>query len=77
MVLTKQQAIQALKEGQFIGFTTGTGNVLIKKSNKTDYNIYVYEEGKEEPSHYIGSITNVMATMGDKSSNKDYIVVEE
>lgn len=76
-MLTKQQAIQALNNNEFIGFTTATGNVLIKKSNKTDYNIYVYEEGNETPAHYIGSITNVMATMSDKNSNKDYIVVEK
>lgn len=76
-MLTKQQAIQALNNNEFIGFTTATGNVLIKKSNKTDYNIYVYEEGNETPAHYIGSITNVMATMSDKNSNKDYVVVEK
>lgn len=77
MTLTKQQAMQALNKGQFIGFTTQTGNVLIKKNNKTDYHMYVYEEGNETPAHYIGSITNVMATMSDKSSNKDYMIVEE
>ena len=76
-MLTKQQAIQALNNYEFIGFTTATGNVLIKKSNKTDYNIYVYEKDNETPAHFIGSITNVMATMSDKSSNKDYIVVEK
>ncbi|MEO4052841.1 hypothetical protein [Solibacillus sp. CAU 1738] len=76
-MLTKQQAIQALNNNKFIGFTTITGNVLIKKSNKTDYNIYVYESGNETPAHYIGSITNVMATMGDKGSNKDFIIVEK
>lgn len=76
-MLTKQQAIQALNNNEFIGFTTITGNVLIKKSNRTDYNIYVYEEGNEEPAHYIGSITNVLATLSDKNSNKDYTVVEK
>ena len=76
-MLTKQQAIQALNNKEFIGFTTNTGNVLIKKSNRTDYSIYVYEEGNEEPAHYIGSITNVLATLSDKNSNKDYTVVEK
>lgn len=77
MTLTKQQALQALNNNEFIGFTTNTGNVLIKKANRTDYNIYVYEEGNEEPAHYIGSITNVMATLSDKSSKKDYMIVEK
>ena len=77
MTLSKQQAIQSLNKGQFIGFTTGSGNVIIKKGNKTDYNIYVYEEGNEQPAHYVGSITNVLATMGDKSSNKDFMIVEQ
>ena len=77
MTLTKQQALQALNKNEFIGFTTNTGNVLIKKINRTDYNIYVYEEGNEEPAHYIGAITNVMATLSDKSSNKDYMIVEK
>ena len=76
-MLTKQQAIQALNNNEFIGFTTNTGNVLIKKGNRTDYNIYVYEEGNEEPAHYIGSITNVLATLSDKNSNKNYTVVEK
>jgi len=78
MTLSKQQAVQSLNKGQFIGFSTGTGtgNVIIKKGNKTDYNIYVYEEGNEQPAHYVGSITNVLATMGDKSSNKDFMIVE-
>ncbi|MEG0472065.1 MAG: hypothetical protein RR588_06990 [Solibacillus sp.] len=77
MTLTKQQAIQALKNNQFIGFTTMSGNVLIKKANRTDYNIYVYEEGTEEPAHYIGAITNVMATLSDKNSKQDFVVVEK
>lgn len=76
-MLTKQQAIQALNNNEFIGFTTITGNVLIKKGNRTDYNIYVYEEDDENPAHYIGSITNVLATLSDKNSNKDYTVVEK
>ncbi|AWE07077.1 hypothetical protein DCE79_06505 [Lysinibacillus sp. 2017] len=77
MTLTKQQALQALNNNEFIGFTTNTGNVLIKKANRTDYNIYVYEEGNEEPAHYIGSITNVMSTLSDKTSKKDYMIVEK
>lgn len=77
MTLTKQQAIQALNSNKFIGFTTQTGNVLIKKANRTDYNIYVYEENVDEPAHYIGSITNVMATLSDKNSNKDFVIVEK
>jgi hypothetical protein len=77
MTLTKQQAIQALNNNQFVGFTTLTGNVLIKKANRTDYNIYVYEEGDKDPAHYIGSITNVMATLSDKNSNKDFMIVEQ
>ena len=77
MTLTKQQAIQALNSNEFVGFTTATGNVLIKKANRTDYNIYVYEEGNEEPSHYIGSITNVLATLSDKTGNKDFMIVEK
>lgn len=76
-MLTKQQAINALNSGKFIGFTTATGNILIKKANKTDYNIYVYEEGNEEPAHYIGSIKNVLATMNDRTANKDYQIVED
>ena len=77
MTLTKQQAIQALNNNQFIGFTTLTGDVLIKKANRTDYNIYVYEEGVEDPAHYIGSITNVIATLSDKNSRKDFMIVEQ
>ena len=76
-MLTKQAALNALNKGQFIGFTTTTGNVLLKKANKTDYNIYVYEEGNETPAHYIGSIKNVMMTMSDQSSKKDFQIVEE
>ena len=76
-MLSKQQALNALNGGQFIGFTTATGNILMKKANKTDYNIYVYEEGNEEPMHYIGSIKNVLLTMNDKAANKDYTIVED
>jgi len=49
----------------------------MKKINKTDYNIFVYEEGNDKPMHYVGSIMNVMATMSDKASNKDFIIVEQ
>lgn len=77
MALSKQQAIQALNNKGFIGFTTETGNVLVNKVNRTDYNIYVYEEGNEEPAHYIGSITNVLKTLGDKASNQDFMIVEK
>lgn len=77
MTLTKQQALQALNDNQFIGFTTTQGNVIVKKTNRTDYDIFVYEEGVEEPSHYIGKITNVLATFNDKNSNKDFIIVEK
>ncbi|MFJ5790961.1 NUMOD4 domain-containing protein [Lysinibacillus sp. NPDC097162] len=77
MTLTKQQALQALNKNKFIGFTISTGNIIIKKINKTDYNIFVYEEGNEKPMHYVGSIMNVMATMSDKASNKDFIIVEQ
>lgn len=77
MTLTKQQAIQALNNNQFVGFTTTKGNVIVKKTNRTDYDIFVYEEGVEEPSHYIGKITNVLATFNDKNSNKDFIIVEK
>jgi len=66
MILTKQEAIQALKKNKFIGFTTTTGNIIMKKMNKTDYNIFVFEEGKEKPLRYVGSIMNVMATMSYK-----------
>lgn len=76
-MLTKQAALNALNKGQFIGFTTTTGNVIIKKANKTDYNIFVYEEGDETPAHYIGSITNVIKTMSDKNVNGDFQIVEE
>ncbi|QDQ03319.1 3-ketosteroid-delta-1-dehydrogenase [Lysinibacillus fusiformis] len=76
MILTKQQALQALNNKEFIGFTILTGNIIIKKVNKTDYNIFVYEESNEKPMHYVGSIMNVMATMSDKASNKDFIIVE-
>jgi len=77
MILTKQEAIQALKKNKFIGFTTTTGNIIMKKMNKTDYNIFVFEEGKEKPLRYVGSIMNVMATMSDKASNKDFVIVEQ
>ena len=77
MILTKQEAIQALKKNKFIGFTITTGNIIIKKMNKTDYNIFVFEEGKEKPLRYVGSIMNVMATMSDKASNKDFVIVEQ
>lgn len=77
MALTKQQALQALNNKQFIGFTTETGNVLIKKANRTDYNIYVYEQGEETPAHYIGSVANVLKTLNDKSGNQDFVIVEE
>lgn len=77
MILTKQQALQALNKNKFIGFTITTGNIIIKKINKTDYNIFVFEEEKEKPMHYVGSIMNVMATMSDKASQKDFIIVEQ
>ncbi|WP_440051417.1 3-ketosteroid-delta-1-dehydrogenase [Lysinibacillus sphaericus] len=77
MILTKQQALQALNKNQFIGFTISTGNIIMKKVNKTDYNIFVYEEGNEKPMHYVGAIMNVMATMSDKASKKDFIIVED
>jgi len=77
MILTKQQAVQALKKNKFIGFTIATGNIIIKKMNKTDYNIFVFEEGKDKPLRYVGSIMNVMATMSDKASNKDFVIVEQ
>ena len=77
MTLTKQQALQALNKNKFIGFTITTGNIIMKKINKTDYNIFVYEEGKDKPMHYVGSIMNVMATMSDKASNKDFMIVEQ
>ena len=77
MALTKQQALQALNNKQFIGFTTQTGNVLINKANRTDYNIYVYEEGNDTPAHYIGSVANVIKTLNDKSSNQDFVIVEK
>ncbi|MBD8522704.1 3-ketosteroid-delta-1-dehydrogenase [Lysinibacillus fusiformis] len=77
MILTKQEAIQALKKNKFIGFTIATGNIIMKKMNKTDYNIFVFEEGKEKPLRYVGSIMNVMATMSDKASNKDFVIVEQ
>ncbi|AHN23098.1 3-ketosteroid-delta-1-dehydrogenase [Lysinibacillus sphaericus] len=77
MTLTKQQALQALNKNKFIGFTITTGNIIMKKVNKTDYNIFVYEEGSDKPLHYVGSIMNVMATMSDKASNKDFIVVDQ
>lgn len=77
MTLTKQEEIQALKKNKFIGFTIATGNIIMKKMNKTDYNIFVFEEGKEKPLRYVGSIMNVMATMSDKASNKDFVIVEQ
>ncbi|MGE7843484.1 NUMOD4 domain-containing protein [Lysinibacillus sp. NPDC093712] len=77
MTLTKQQALQALNKNKFIGFTISTGNIIMKKINKTDYNIFVYEEGNDKPMHYVGAIMNVMATMSDKASNKDFIIVEQ
>ncbi|MGE7673422.1 NUMOD4 domain-containing protein [Lysinibacillus sp. NPDC094403] len=77
MILTKQQAVQALKKNKFIGFTIKTGNIIMKKMNKTDYNIFVFEEGKDKPVRYVGSIMNVMATMSDKASNKDFVIVEQ
>ncbi|MGE7948123.1 NUMOD4 domain-containing protein [Lysinibacillus sp. NPDC093688] len=77
MILTKQQAIQALKKNKFIGFTTTTGNIIMKKMNKTDYNIFVFEEGKDKPVRYVGSIMNVMSTMSDKASNKDFVIMEQ
>ena len=75
-MLTKQAALNELNKGKFIGFTTTTGNIIMKKVNKTDYNIFVYEEGVEEPAHYIGSVTNVLKTMSDKTANNDYQVVD-
>ncbi|MFJ8100176.1 NUMOD4 domain-containing protein [Lysinibacillus sp. NPDC096212] len=77
MILTKQQAIQALKKNKFIGFTIKTGNIIMKKINKTEYNIFVFEEGKDKPVRYVGSIMNIMATMSDKASNKDFVIVEQ
>ena len=77
MILTKQEAVQALKKNKFIGFTIKTGNIIMKKMNKTDYNIFVFEEGKDKPVRYVGSIMNVMATMSDKASNKDFVIVEQ
>lgn len=77
MILTKQEAIQALKKNKFIGFTITTGNIIMKKINKTEYNIFVFEEGREKPLRYVGSIMNVMATMNDKASKKDFVIVEQ
>ncbi|MGN7476390.1 hypothetical protein ACTHOQ_00940 [Solibacillus silvestris] len=77
MGLTKQQAIQQLNNNKYIGFTTSTGNVIVKKANRTDYNIYVYENENDEPAHYIGSIANVLKTLNDKNSNKDFVIVEK
>ncbi|WP_155590008.1 3-ketosteroid-delta-1-dehydrogenase [Lysinibacillus cavernae] len=77
MILTKQEAVQALKKNKFIGFTITTGNIIMKKINKTDYNIFVFEEGKDKPLRYVGSIMNVMATMSDKASKKDFVIVEQ
>ncbi|MEK5488161.1 MULTISPECIES: hypothetical protein [Lysinibacillus] len=77
MILTKQEAIQALKKNKFIGFTITTGNIIMKKINKTEYNIFVFEEGRDKPLRYVGSIMNVMATMSDKASNKDFVIVEQ
>lgn len=77
MILTKQQALQALNKKKFIGFTITNGNIIMKKVNKTDYNIFVYEDGNDTPMHYVGSIMNVMSTMSDKSSNKDFMIVED
>ena len=77
MILTKQQALQALNKNKFIGFTTTNGNIIMKKINKTDYNIFVYEEGNDTPMHYVGSIMNVMSTMSDKASNKNFMIVED
>ncbi|MED3801871.1 3-ketosteroid-delta-1-dehydrogenase [Lysinibacillus xylanilyticus] len=77
MILTKQEAVQALKKNKFIGFTIKTGNIIMKKMNKTDYNIFVFEEGKDKPVRYVGSIMNVMVTMSDKASNKDFVIVEQ
>lgn len=31
MILTKQEAIQALKKNKFIGFTITTGNIIMKR----------------------------------------------
>ncbi|MEG0260502.1 MAG: 3-ketosteroid-delta-1-dehydrogenase [Lysinibacillus sp.] len=76
MILTKQQALQALNKKKFIGFTITNGNIILKKKNKTDYDIFVFEDGNDTPIHYVGSIMNIMATMSDKSSNKDYIIVD-
>lgn len=77
MILTKQQALQALNKHKFIGFTTINGNIIMKKVNKTDYNIFVYEEGNDTPMHYVGAIMNIMSTMSDKASNKDFMIVED
>lgn len=77
MALTSQQALKALNAKQFIGFTTQTGNIIMNKLNKTEYNIYIYEEGQEEPAHFIGNVSNVLKTMNDTQSNKDFIIVEK
>ncbi|MFJ7738085.1 NUMOD4 domain-containing protein [Lysinibacillus sp. NPDC097287] len=77
MILTKQQALQALNKNKFIGFTITNGNIIMKKINKTDYNIFVYEEDNDTPMHYVGSIMNVMSTLSDKASNKDFMIVED
>ena len=77
MILTKQQALQALNKNKFIGFTTTKGNVIMKKVNKTDYNIFVYDDGNDTPMHYIGDIMNIMSTMSHKDSNKDFMIVED
>ena len=77
MILTKQQALQALNKNKFIGFTITNGNIIMKKINKTDYNIFVYEDSNDTPMHYVGSIMNIMSTMSDKASNKDFMIVED
>lgn len=76
MALTKPQVMQALNKGKYIRWTTTTGSIIVRKKNKTDYDFYVFEEGVEEAAHYLGFIHNVMLTMNDKNSNKDFDIVD-
>ena len=76
MAVTKQQVMQALNKGKYVRWTTSTGSIIVRKKNKTDYDFFVFEEGVEEAAHYLGFIHNVMLTMNDKNSNKDFEIVD-
>ena len=73
MNVTKQQSMQVLNKGEFLGFTIETSTMPLKKGDTTGLDVFFYrrrESGRPR-------ITNVVAILNVKSSRKDFLVVEK